>query len=115
MEGVTPLCLYMSNPFEVDKIFKHLLCLGAAVTLGDNIGVTPLMMACLLNNPGYVLALVHHGACVNSHDIFGRSTVYSARSIETVSLLLDHGVDMCTKPQFSAPKLDTTSDWLNKE
>ena len=100
MEGLTPLCLYMSNPFEEDKIFKLLLSLGADVTLGDNIGVTPLMMACLLNNPDYVLALIHHGANVNSHDIYGRSTVYRARSIETVSLLVEHGADLQTVDKF---------------
>ena len=99
-EGLTPFCLYMSNPFEEDKIFKQLLSLGANVTLKDNIGVTPLMMACLLNNPHYALALIHHGACVNSHDIYGQSTVYRARSIETVSLLLEHGVDLQTVDKF---------------
>jgi len=100
MEGLTPLCMYMVNPFEEDKIFKRLLSLGADVTLGDNSGVTPLMMACLLNNPDYALALIHHGACINSHDIHGRSTVYRARSIETVSLLLEHGVDLQTVDKF---------------
>lgn len=100
MEGLTPLCMYMANPFEEDKIFKRLLSLGADVTLGDNSGVTPLMMACLLNNPDYALALIHHGACINSHDIYGRSTVYRARSIETVSLLLEHGVDLQTVDKF---------------
>lgn len=99
-EGLTPLCLYMSNPFEEGKIFKRLLSLEADVTLGDNIGVTPLMMACLLNNTDYALAMINQGACINSHDIFGRSTVYSARSIETVSLLLEHGVDLQTLDKF---------------
>lgn len=99
-EGLTPLCVYMSNPFEEEKIFKRLLSLGADVTTGDNIGVTPLMMACFLNNPDYALALIHHGACVNSHDIFGRSMVYTARSIETVSVLLEHGADLQTVDKF---------------
>ena len=58
------------------------------------------MMACLLNNPDYVLALIHHGANVNSHDIYGRSTVYRARSIETVSLLVEHGADLQTVDKF---------------
>lgn len=99
-EGLTPLCLYLSNPFEEDKIFKQLLSLGADVTLGDNTGVTPLMMACFLNNPDYVLALIHHGANVNAHDIYGQSTVYRARSIETVSLLVEHGADLQTVDKF---------------
>lgn len=99
-EGLTPLCLYLSNPFEEDKIFKRLLSLGVDVTLGDNIGVTPLMMACFLNNPDYVLALIHHGANVNAHDIYGQSTVYRARSIETVSLLVEHGADLQTVDKF---------------
>jgi len=99
-EGLTPFFLYMSNPFEEGKIFMRLLSLGADVTLGDNIGVTPLMTACWQNNIDYVLALIHHGACINSHDIYGRSTVYRARSIETVSLLLEHGVDLQTLDKF---------------
>ena len=100
MEGLTPLCLYMSNPFEEEKIFKQLLSLGADVTLGDNVGVTPLMMACLQNNSDYVLALIDHGACINSCDIYGRSTIYRARSTETVSLLVEHGVDLQTVDKF---------------
>ena len=99
-EGLTPLCLYMSNPFQEEKIFKQLLSLGSDVTIGDNIGVTPLMMACLLNNPDYVLELIHYGACVNSQDIFGLSTVYTARSVETVSILLEHGADLQTVDKF---------------
>lgn len=99
-EGLTPLCLYMSNPFQEEKIFKRILSLGADVTNGDNIGVTPLMMACLLNNPDYALELIHRGACVNSRDIFGLSTVYTARSIETVSVLLENGANIQTVDKF---------------
>lgn len=104
-EGLTPLCLYMSNPFEEEKIFKRLLSFGADVNIGDNIGVTPLMMACFLKNSDYALALIHRGACVNSRDIFGRSTVYSARSIETVSVLLEHGADLQTVDKFGRSAL----------
>lgn len=98
--GLTPFCLYMSNPFEEEKMFKKLLSLGADVMIGDNIGQTPLMMACFLNNPDYAAALIDHGANVNSQDIFGQSTVYMARSIETVSLLLQHGGDLQTVDRF---------------
>ncbi|XP_029202791.2 serine/threonine-protein phosphatase 6 regulatory ankyrin repeat subunit C-like isoform X2 [Acropora millepora] len=100
VNGLTPFCLYMSNPFEEKKIFKQLLALGAEATFADNLGETPLMKACFLNNVNYALALIDHGALINSQDIFGRSTVYRARSAETVSFLLERGVDLQTVDKF---------------
>lgn len=90
----------MFNPFEEEKIFKQLLSLGAEATFADNTGVTPLMKASFLNNVNCAVALIDHGAFINSQDIFGRSTVYWARGIENVSFLLEEGVDLQTVDKF---------------
>ena len=57
------------------------------------------MMTCWMD---YSVAetLIKHGANTKCHDVFGRSTVYMARNIETVHLLMQNGASLKTKDIF---------------
>lgn len=78
----------------------ELLSLYVSVDTADEDGVTPLMCACLNNHARVVSLLLQLGADPNRKNHMGRTAAMIAllhRRVESVSVLLHHGVHVCVE------------------
>jgi len=83
-------------------LVRYLLECGASPDIPDVCGLTALFHACQprREQPGLVVALLQGGANVNIRNRYGEVPVLYAlqgRSIELLSLLIDHGADLTMK------------------